>query len=440
LTDDQQAEFSTVYDANRGQSKGLAVATLEREWNRDGHRFWDDVATVEERVGGGSLMTVFRITLKAHDESGKPIVRVVKVLNPNLQFLLERTFSFLNELIDTLTKLFGRKFDIARLIVADVYEWIKGDVNFTGFLEKDARFKTQIESQNAGYKAAGFRYDLYVPRTYGPESKYFIHEEFVPGKTLTKWDELVAEGHDMQQVTSLLVKNYVSQLLTDNALVHSDVHIGNFMVTPDGRVAILDRNFFLELTPEMRDFVKFLLNPMSLRFSTPEVIVDRFVALGGREITPVQRRKLVASWTKARERVLAGDWQGLSGFLIDLRENGVKLPLQITLIFKNLNALQAMARKAGLGGLLGAYLFDPKKPPPAAPPARAPAEGSGASIRMNMPWHIFPGVVSMVLGAMQGWDVLSMAGAALTMAGAAWLTFAHRTAPHPAFRKRATAA
>ena len=63
----------------------------------------------------------------------------------------------------------------------------------------------------------------------------------------------------MKQVVSLIAKNYVAQLRYGRA--HSDVHIGNFRVTADGRIAILDRGMQLELTPAMQQFVELLLNP-----------------------------------------------------------------------------------------------------------------------------------------------------------------------------------
>ena len=290
-------------------------------------------------------MTVYKVkTVEGEEEA-------LKILNPNLEFLLERNVLFIEQILDRLKRRHGAKYEVARMILEDVKEWIKRDVNFQNFLEKDRLFR----EQNDGFTAAGFQYRMVVPRSKGPASRYFMREEYVEGDNLTQWKKLEQEGHDMKQVVSLIVKNYVVQLR--RGMVHSDVHVGNFRVTRDKRIAIFDRNFYLELSPDIQDLVNTLLNPVALLTLSSDQLIDKLIKIAGKDIPKRDRAVLAKSWERAKEGILSGDWKRSSNFLVDLRQHGLKLPLEVTLIFKNLNSLQQMSRQAGFNHLVEAYLY-----------------------------------------------------------------------------------
>ncbi len=345
LPEKYESEFSKVYDSTYGQSKLAALTVLEREWPT----FWDEVDTIEERVGGGSLMTVYKIKTKSGKEE------VVKVLNPNLLYHLETNVTLITELLNYLAKEYGEKYQLANLVVGDVREWIERDVKFKDFLTKDKQFR----QENDGFKPDGFEYEIYVPRSSGPANSYFMREEFIDGKNLTQWDDLKREGHDMKQIVSVIAKNYVGQLR--RGFAHSDVHIGNFRVTKDKKVAILDRNFYLEFDENMKEFVDSLVNPLKLLSLTPGQVVDQLLKISKASVSDEERRELMSAWQETLMQIQKGNWKSLSKFLVSLRKNGVKLPLEMTLVFKNINSLQHMARRAGFRSLLDAYLYMPSR-------------------------------------------------------------------------------
>jgi len=347
LSDEEQKAFSHVYDGIFGQSKLAATAMLEREWPE----IWDEIAKVEERVGGGSLMTVYKVEPK----EGKK--EVIKVLNPNLEFLLETSVTFVEELLDILEEQNGKKYTAARMVLEDVREWIERDVNFEGFLEKDKQFR----EENSGFTEEGFAYEMYVPESKGPDSKFFIREEFIEGLTLTQWDEIIQAGHDPKQIVSLIVKNHVSQL--ERGRVHSDVHIGNFRMTDDRRIAILDRNFSLELDEKMQEIVETILNPMKLAAMPSPDFIQLLVATSRTPVSDEARAALIQFWDGTKAEIMQGNWGGVSQFLVAIREQGLRLPLEMTLTFKNLNSLQQLSLQAGFGNLFEAFLFTPEPGP-----------------------------------------------------------------------------
>jgi predicted unusual protein kinase regulating ubiquinone biosynthesis (AarF/ABC1/UbiB family) len=350
LSEEYEGEFSKVFDANQGQAKLTAVAVAKREWLD----FWNQVERVEEKVGGGSLMTVYKIIKKSLPGDAEAKAQVIKVLNPNLMYHLKNNLAMIKSILEELIRTDRKKYEVADLVMDDVERWIQRDVYFEGFLKHDEKFK----AENHGFKPEEFAYEIYVPQSYGPSSRYLIREEFVEGKNLTKWEELKAEGHDLRQVASLIVKNYIGQL--QRGLVHSDVHVGNFRVTPDKKVAILDRNFFLELSPQVRDLVETFFNPFKLMFLSKEDFVNKLVLISETSVTEQQKQALINSWeTTYNNLVQNQDFKSVSHFLVDLRKNNLKLPLEVTLIFKNINSLQHISKKAGFSNLLEAYLYNP---------------------------------------------------------------------------------
>ncbi len=347
LTDEEQEAFSRVFDAVEGQNKLASVMTLEREWPE----IWDEIASIEEKAGGGSMMTVYRVvTVDGQEE-------VIKILNPNLEFLLEQYVAYMEELLDQLEKSYGNKYQTARLVLEEVKEWIGRDVNFEGFLEQDHLFR----QQNDGFTADGFHYRMAVPQSRRPASRYFIREEYIRGDNLTQWAKLENDGHDMKEIVSLIIKNYVEQLR--RGLAHSDVHIGNFRITADRRVNILDRNFSLELSSEVQEVANTLINPLSLMMLSPSRFMDRIIRASRNPevITPESRQALEEAWQTAKTEIMRGNWKSISQFLVELRTHHLILPLEMTLIFKNLNSLQQMSKRAGFNNFLEAYLYPGSK-------------------------------------------------------------------------------
>jgi SAM-dependent methyltransferase/tRNA(Arg) A34 adenosine deaminase TadA/GNAT superfamily N-acetyltransferase len=357
LPEEYRDKFSRVYDAMYGQSKLPAMALLEREWPN----FWDEVEVLDDRVGGGSLMTVYRIRTKDGKEE------VVKVLNPNLMYHLRKNITFVEGALDKLIEKYGSKYEIAKIVISDVKKWIDSDVHFEGFLEKDKKFK----ANNDGFgKKEGLKYSTYVPESRAPGSKYFMREEYIEGRNLTEWDKLVEEGHDMKEIVSLLAKNYVKQF--EDGLIHSDVHVGNFRVTKDNRVAILDRNYFIELdkTPGLKDLVdslfgiiKTAMNPLAGLMGgklTPEIFIDKLIALSDKKISDRDRKNIIKALNEYIAKIKKKDFSGTSEFLVSLRKSGLELPLEVTLIFKNINSLNQMARRAGFDTMVDAFLYKQK--------------------------------------------------------------------------------
>jgi predicted unusual protein kinase regulating ubiquinone biosynthesis (AarF/ABC1/UbiB family) len=332
-------EFQKVYDNIHGQSKLTAWDTVSREWADA----YDKLETFEKSVGGGSLTTVYRArTVDSKDT-------VVKVLNPNRSYINRISFNVIREALTNLSKNDAR-FTIGVEILDDIAEWINSDTNFTGFLPKDREFNRQ----NHGFKGAN-GYSIMVPKSYGPENKYFKREDYVEGTNLTKAEELREQGHDLKAITSTIAQNYMQQL--GRGLVHSDVHSGNFRITKDKRIAILDRNFFLEFNEQEKQlFYSAFMYANAGKEGAAKFSAFLSDYLGtipenrGKFQNPAETAKLAKSIGNelGSDSPLAERMMGVVRYL---RVNKYKLPLKTTLLVRNMHALQKFAETAGFNSL-----------------------------------------------------------------------------------------
>lgn len=332
IDDQYEKSFSEVYDSMQGQSKLAALMLLEREWPE----LWQNVESVGERIGGGSIATVYTIETHAGEK------QVVKVRNPNITYHLDQTYAFATDILSRLKRL-GAPYVACQTALDDIKTWINEDVNFKDFLSKDKKFN----EQNSGFKPNGYNYEIKVPRSYEPQSEYFIREEYIEGKNLSEWDVLVSEGHDMKQIIGLIIRNYVSQVMQGH--VHSDVHIGNFRVTPDRQVAVLDRNFFLELSDSERSIITGMFNPF--------IPLNQKVSELSKYLNSDHRHQDAIN--SLAESISNRNWIVVQKKLLELRQKGIKLPLNFSLLLKNFHVLQRLSQKAGFEDLMEAYFYQP---------------------------------------------------------------------------------
>lgn len=333
---DYQQDFQQVYDNVRGQSKLTAFQTVAREWpDIDQH-----LSRIEDAVGGGSLTTVYRARWK----DGTPVA--LKVLNPNLKYFNNIAFEVIKKTLDNLSQTDSR-YRIGLEVLDDIRRWIEGDIDFTGFLPKDREFR----ERNHGFAGPG-KYRIIVPRSYRPESKYFKLEEFIEGTNLTQHEELVKQGHNLKAIVSTICNNYMHQL--QKRRVHADVHPGNFRVTKDREIAILDRNFYLDFgEDEQARFMTALGYAMAGNVNGLAAYVVDYLATGNGNMTR-DKNALKSDLVQVFREGMASA-KPLPDRLLDVvravRTSGYTLPLNITLLVRNLHALQKFSERAGFASV-----------------------------------------------------------------------------------------
>jgi predicted unusual protein kinase regulating ubiquinone biosynthesis (AarF/ABC1/UbiB family) len=210
---------------------------------------WDTVrAVLEAELQGGidehfasidqtafaaaSLGQVHRGTLK----DGTAVA--IKIQYPGVDTALVNDLKNIGLLIKTVTAVSGRGGEA------------KGFFNeIAGETENELDYVRERRNNRALRKALEPWPDLIVPRVFQKQStSKVLTMEFLSGTTLKDWvtqDPGPSEAERFR-VASQLVRAIYGPFLSQG-LVHADPHPGNFMVLPDGRLAVLDAGIVKQL-------------------------------------------------------------------------------------------------------------------------------------------------------------------------------------------------
>ena len=342
-----EESFQDVYDNVRGQGKLTACHTLAREWPD----FDPAVTRVVDRIGGGSITTVYRC------EMADGSMQVVKVVNPNAELHLQTTMDLLVTTFDALVQRRPDRYAIARAVLDEIDAWIRQDLTYDRFWEQDPVFRQRYH----GWHGEGDGPRLYIPESWSPspdgsDNYHVKREEFVPGETLTRFR---SDPDTMKGIGSLLAKNYLQQII--DGLVHSDVHPGNFIVFTDAEgsanVAVIDRNNYIELGPTEKVLLHTLQSSATAgnHRATLELVTHYIGASGSAQATAADIDEMtrdLALGLNGRPRTLT---TLVSQVMLTLKKHGFKVPLTLTLMVKNLNGLNHLVRRMGFETLSEAF-------------------------------------------------------------------------------------
>ncbi len=328
MTPELERAFSDVYDSVPGQTKLSAFHTVKREWSSVA----SELEEWEASVGGGSLATVW----KAKTSNG---AEALKVLNPNVDFFVDSICDILEKAFSSMEGKYGRKAKLAELAIRDIRAWLHADIQYDHFLERDAVFFR--DHNNFSIDDSG--YVIRVPKTYGAESRHYKREEWIEGKNLTKTEELQASRHDVKKIIRLLIASTFHQITLGQ--VHSDIHPGNIRITQNNEVALLDRNFYIELNAAEQEVIVSII--ASDDVARKQVFIDYLLSLS--ENNSVQRRTLTEAFDRVGGKTPEAD--RVAEYISIAKELEVYVPLKVTILVKNFLALNKLAVSGGFQGI-----------------------------------------------------------------------------------------
>jgi predicted unusual protein kinase regulating ubiquinone biosynthesis (AarF/ABC1/UbiB family) len=136
-----------------------------------------------------------------------------------------------------------------------------------------------------------------------------------------------------------------------NGTVHSDIHPGNIRVTEKNEVVWLDRNFYIQLNNKDKAF----LMGMYASLSNPEAVIGQVFDYLEGEGTHFEDGMKEHIRSRVHE-ILGSDDQTNQHLhkAVLLRKEGVRFPLKITLLIKDIFYLDRLAKKVGFSSLADA--------------------------------------------------------------------------------------
>ncbi len=218
------AELATLQDEVPPVDAASIRARIEAELGRPIAEVYSDFC--DEPLAAASLAQVHAATLL----DGTPVV--VKVQVPGIEDVIAADIAALRAVASSLGELPG--VDLATL-TAELARALAIELDYLA--EADA--------------LAAYRGGVLAPRPIAhASSARVLTMTRIVGERLTPWLERAAPA-DRDRLLGELVAEVAAQILA-RGQVHADPHPGNFLVTPEGKLALLDFGCMLELTAAER--------------------------------------------------------------------------------------------------------------------------------------------------------------------------------------------
>jgi ubiquinone biosynthesis protein len=202
-------------------SQALAQAALKAEFGEDAGRLF---GTLPPPIAAASIAQVHRV------ETAEGI-RAVKILRPGVEKAIALELRALKRAARLLE---ARTPDARRLRPVDFIETVGRSLE----LELDLRLEAGAASEFAE-RARAHGYFTSPEPDWSRTSKRVLTTDWVEGTPLTAPQALSREGLDRPALASAVTRGFLSGAIVDG-FFHADMHEGNMILTPEGKLALVD--------------------------------------------------------------------------------------------------------------------------------------------------------------------------------------------------------
>ena len=210
-------------------------AVIAAEYGRPVHELFTDFETVP--IAAASLGQVHRARVGDRDVA-------VKVLRPGVEELVRTDLEAAFRILYVLNVLVpGHHTRAITTIVREFAKRIEEEMDF----REEARYATTIRNNFANDPR------VLIPTVLDDLTRRRVLVlEFVEGTRIDRLQERIADGDlDVWRVLSTIVEVYIRMMLV-HGLFHADPHPGNLLVSPDGRIILLDFGMVVRVDADTR--------------------------------------------------------------------------------------------------------------------------------------------------------------------------------------------
>ncbi len=266
-------ELSHLHDEVPPVTFAVVKQVVEEEYRCPLEEVFDDFDPTP--LAAASLGQVYKAKYRGEEVA-------VKVQRPGIHQLVTTDLKIINRILDVLNHLFqSYQLRSLQVVIDEFSRTIYEEMDFAHEALNIQRFQELMKD----------RPDLCVPE-YFPEltTSRILVMRYYHGTKITEFEQLKAQGIDVDRVLSKLIEVYTQQILLDG-VVHADPHPGNLLVTEDEKIVLLDYGLVVELDAETRkELIQMTLAGARRDFDR---LIEGYYKLGiaNREVSPAVLRE-----------------------------------------------------------------------------------------------------------------------------------------------------
>ncbi|MEM4282362.1 MAG: AarF/UbiB family protein [Candidatus Woesearchaeota archaeon] len=280
-----------------------------------------------EPIGSASIAQVHRAILP----DGKAVV--VKVQRPDVEKVFEADIELMHHIAARMAK-------SPRFAPLNPQEIVK---EFERYTKRELNFIIEGRNVERFYTAFERTKEIIIPKVFWERTtKRVITLELLEGKPLSRFEGSPAEK---KRIAKMLVSGLIKQVF-DSDIFHADLHPGNILVLPKGRIAIVDFGIVGSLDPELKRY------STQLWFALLERDAGKIVDILTKVGSPSKETRIDELKQEVREVI--SEWHGTAlrqvRFTHMLRElmdsairNKIKPPTELILFAKALMTAEGTA-------------------------------------------------------------------------------------------------
>lgn len=357
--------LSETFDSNPGMDRLMFWENLNNLAQRDTavEAFLQRIK-LGEYLGGGSLQTTYGATLTEEDGSERKVI--VKRKNPNVVALIKAAYNTSRNVLEKVEQegnLESKQYARTSMLLLDLAQaWCIADINDTEYEQNDDLFRQTVDKFNASGKGGKF----YAPQRIFTDMSV-KSEDLADGKTVNqvlKDDRISSDAK--KDIVTRMGRFFIFQLRGNSFadsdgkkffLVHSDPHVGNYMVDPtqpNPAVGVIDRSLYLKLDERDVKVMEKLVgdsNPNDFVYSFIDRVLDQNKVRGRFDrlrITAGVFTNLAKEFTSQLVRGRVDKLTLMRTLMAELSNRGMDIPLNLRLMIRNVGALQELTSRYGV--------------------------------------------------------------------------------------------
>lgn len=249
LPEPYQKECQKLLEQVRPFGREEAMETLRRNIPGNGEieRLFDDMAAFEKPVAAASVGQVYKASMKGREVA-------VKVQRPDVREQVTLDLYVVRRLAGIGSYLPIERYAQQFQSLLELLD--RAAPPFIEELDYDNEATNQRKFAESVANCELVRNTVQVPEVVLSKREVLV-QEWLPGKKLT---EPGAAQDQAERVVKVLLNSYMVQFL-ETGLLHGDPHPGNFVLTPSGKIGILDYGLMTTISPEKRvAFIEYIMH------------------------------------------------------------------------------------------------------------------------------------------------------------------------------------